>query len=78
MSAFKLQTGGSECPYDYLELTDASGYSSGRLCGIDGSVYENVFHGSPVTVHFHTDQSVVYTGFSMHYEAIGRYDTASV
>ena len=69
MTTFLLE-GGSECVSDYLELSDVSGYSSGRLCGSAGSGYVHEFAESPVTVHFHTDGSGVYTGFSMHYEAV--------
>ena len=75
MTSFDLESH-SSCSYDYLELSDVSGYSSGRLCGSAGSGYVHEFAESPVTVHFRTDDSVVYTGFSLHYEAVrGKYNT---
>jgi len=65
-----LLEGGEGCPYDYLELSDASGYFSGRLCDAAGSGYVHVFTGSPVTITFYTDRSVTNTGFSLEYEAV--------
>ena len=68
MNEYQLESGDG-CPYDYLELSDDRGVSSGRLCGDGGAGYVHVF-GSPLTVTFHTDGWFTRTGFSMHYEAI--------
>ena len=65
------------CHYDYLKLSDDSGYSSDKLCGT-GVSYTHVL-SSPMEVHFHSDDSQVDTGFSMHYEALpGKYNTPLV
>jgi len=69
MEAFELESHPS-CNYDYLELSDNSGYSSGRLCGDEVEGYTHVSGGNSVTVVFHTDYSVTLGGFSLHYEAV--------
>ena len=69
MTDFNLESQ-SSCNYDYLEISDASGYSSGRLCGDEGLGYTYVSVGNNVTVVFHTDYSVRQDGFCLHYEAV--------
>ena len=69
MNAFQLDSYWGGCHYDYLELSDDSGDSSGRLCGTEPSGYVHVF-GSHLTVTFHTNDAEKRSGFSMHYEAI--------
>jgi len=54
----------SNCNYDYLELDGA------RLCGDQGAGYEFVSSGNVATVVFHTDYSIVATGFSLTYAAV--------
>ena len=58
------------CDYDYVVISDASGYSSNRICGTAGLGYTYMSFGNLVTVEFHTDYSTTRQGFSMHYEAI--------
>merc|ERR1712038_2146104 len=54
----------SSCGYDYLELDGV------RLCGDQGAGYEFVSSGNVATVVFHTDFSIVNTGFSLTYAAV--------
>jgi len=55
---------------DYLEITDSSGRTSGRLSGTTATDY--VFHstGNDATVTFHSDGLVRGPGYSLRYEAI--------
>ena len=77
MTAFELENE-IDCAYDYVELSDSSGYLSGRLCGDRDPVIRTRLE-SPVTVTFHTDWSVTLAGFTLHYEALyGEYDSRSV
>ena len=65
--AFSLE-GGSNCPYDYLEIRDGASTSSNligsKLCG---STNPGVIRstGNSMTITFRTDGSVTSTGFKI-------------
>ena len=61
----------SSCAYDSLTLTDSGDGSSVVFCGTDGAGYDYTSSGNVMTVVFHTDYSVTYSGFSIFYEAVG-------
>jgi len=62
--------GSSTCGYDYLELREPGGRSSGRLCGHSTQGWEFVSSGNVTNVIFRTDGSVTYQGYTLSYEAI--------
>ena len=68
MESFALEWE-AECEYDYVELYDDNGYTSGKLCGEDVT-YDHVSAGNVMYLHFYTDFSITLEGFSLHYEAI--------
>jgi len=64
IDAFNLESG-TNCGYDYFEMGD-----SGRLCGTGAQGMDYVSSGNVLTVLFHTDYSVVRSGFSLSYEVL--------
>lgn len=78
---FRLEDGGSHCPYDYVQIFDGN-YSSSPIttkrCAYQDSwcVYS---HSNVLIVSFVTDGSVSHPGFSAFYERVhASYPTCSV
>ena len=68
---FSLETG-SGCPYDFVEIRDgssASGRVLGKYCG-SGRPPRIVSSGNSMRVHFHSDGSQSYQGFSAQFSAV--------
>ena len=51
-------------------LSDIIDGSSVSLCGTDGVGYDYTSSGSILTIAFHTDLSITFSGFSLFYEAV--------
>ena len=69
---FRLEDGGSHCPYDYVQIFDgslASNPITTKRCAYQDSwcVYS---HSNVVTINLITDGSVSHSGFSAYYERV--------
>ncbi|XP_066292099.1 enteropeptidase-like isoform X2 [Branchiostoma lanceolatum] len=72
-NAFNLESGGSSCPYDYLDVYDGSSTAVSRLARLCGSSAQTVFTtGRNAFVVFRTDGSVTSSGFSAYFTAESR------
>ncbi|CAH1274042.1 BMP1 [Branchiostoma lanceolatum] len=72
-NAFNLESGGSSCPYDYLDVYDGLSTAVSRLARLCGSSAQTVFTtGRNAFVVFRTDGSVTRSGFSAYFTAESR------
>ncbi|CAH1274043.1 CSMD3 [Branchiostoma lanceolatum] len=69
-NSFDLESGGSSCPYDYLDVYDGLSTAAPRLARLCGSSAHTIFTtGRNAFVVFRTDGSVTGSGFSANFTA---------
>ena len=80
ISYFHLESGGSSCPYDYLEIYDGSSSSSSLLYKSCGHQSAWSFSSSSQYLYFrfHTDGSVTDTGFAAECQAVADNSKTSI